>query len=264
MLIDAHNHLHQAAFDGRREQAWQAAVAGGVTGAVLNGTHPDDWSAVAALTACEPAWRASYGVHPWRVADLPSDWRTQLEQRLRADAHAGVGEIGLDRWVAGHDLALQGPILAAQWQLAATLQRPVTVHVLRAWDDWMAFLRSQPESARPFLLHAFGGPPALVPELVSRGAYFSFSPSFLGAGRERRRAVFAGLPLDRLLIETDAPSMAPPIDLDTYGWTDAAGERVNHPANLLLALRGLAEVRGVPEDELAGVLAENFRTWWEG
>jgi len=262
--IDAHNHLQQAAFDGNREEAWQAAQAAGVTGAVLNGTHPDDWPQVTSLVAAEPAWRASYGVHPWRVADLPPDWLGQLEECLQADPAAGVGEVGLDRWVEGHDLAVQGPVLEAQWRLAAALDRPVTVHVLRAWDDWRAFLQGQTEPVRPFLLHAYGGPVTLVPELVRRGAYFSFSPALLGPDREKQRAAFAAMPLDRLLIETDAPSMPPPAALDTHGWTDDAGQRVSHPANLVLAAQGLSAIRDLPAAELAGVLAENFRRWWKG
>ena len=262
-MIDAHNHLHQAAFDGRRAEAWAQAQAAGVTGAVVNGTHPEDWPAVAALCASIPSLHAAYGVHPWRVPALPGDWLPRLREVLVGDPTAGLGEIGLDGWVDGHDLAHQRQILSAQWQLGRELDRPATVHVLKAWEPWMAFLRDHPEPVRPFLLHAYSGPAECVPELVRRGAYFSFSPSFCGADRARKRRAFAAIPLGRLLIETDAPSMPPPLELDAFGWTGADGRRVHHPAGLGVALDGLAGLRGIPAPELAGVLDVNFRRWWQ-
>lgn len=264
-LVDAHNHLHQAAFDGRRGEAWAAARAAGVGAAVVNGTHPDDWDAVAELCAPDPGLHPAYGVHPWRVNGLPADWLGGLRERLLGDPAAGLGEVGLDCWVEGHDLAVQIPILTAQWQLGRELDRPATIHVLKAWDAWMAFLREHPEPVRPFLLHAFGGPVEIVPELVRRGAMFSFSPSFCGSSRRRKQRPFMeAIPLDRLLIETDAPSMPPPPELDAFGWTDPAGRRVHHPAGLTVALDTLAELRGIAPSELAAILQANFRRWWGG
>jgi len=262
-MIDAHNHLHQPAFDGRRAEAWAQAQAAGVTGAVVNGTHPDDWPAVAALCASVPAFHAAYGVHPWRVTELPDDWLPRLREFLEDDPTAGLGEVGLDGWVDGHDSVLQGKVLAAQWQLGRELDRPATVHVLKAWGEWTDFLRDHPAPVRPFLLHAYSGPVESVPELVRRGAYFSFSPSFCGADCARKRRAFAAIPLDRLLIETDAPSMPPPPELDPFGWTDADGRRVHHPASLGVALDGLATLRGIPAPELAALLDANFHRWWQ-
>jgi TatD DNase family protein len=110
-----------------------------------------------------------------------------------------------------------------------------------------------------FLLHAYGGPLEMVRGFADRGAYFSFSGSFLSAGRERKLEPFCVVPLDRLLVETDAPSMPLPPELDRHPLPrDAGGEPVNHPGNLVVAYEGLARLRGMPLAELADAVAENY------
>lgn len=250
-LYDAHNHLHDPRLAG--------VTAPVCAGAVINGTREGDWPEVDACCARFPWARRSFGLHPWHLAQRGPHWLAHLEEWLRRCPDAAVGEIGLDRWVAGHHLPTQRESFALQWALAGRLARPVTVHCLRAWGALHDFLRSQPRLQRPFLLHAWSGPPEMAAGFAELGAYFSFSPYFL---RERKAAVreaFRHLPADRLLVETDAPNMAPPPERARFHLIDPqTGRALNHPGHLALAYEALAAVRGWPAAELAGVVEANF------
>ncbi len=229
-----------------------------VQAAVINGTTEEDWPEVVAFCR-EHAWAIpSFGLHPWFVGQRSPGWQGRLAAILDEHPTAAIGEVGVDRWIEGHDLGDQLEALADEWALAAEKNRPVTVHCLRAWGALMDFARAAPALPRGFLLHAYGGPREMTDEWIERGAYFSFPPYFLHERKAAQRDVFAHLPLDRLLIETDAPSMWPPPERNPRPILDDLGEPANHPANLDVALAGLAEVRGMPMDELAAVTNENF------
>lgn len=257
-MIDAHNHLHDARLGPHRVAIFAELARLGVTRAVVNGTREDDWSAVAAL-AREHAWiLPSFGLHPWQVAGRSADWLARLRETLDAHPGAAIGEIGLDRWIAGHDPAVQHEVFAAQLALAAERQLPATIHCVRAWGSLWDLIRTQPVPARGFLLHAYGGPDEMVRGFIARGAYFSFNAYFLHDRKAAQRAVFAKLPADRLLIETDAPDLRPPDTQNPRPLLDSAGQPINHPANLALAYTALADLRQMPVGELAAQVAENF------
>jgi Mg-dependent DNase len=276
MLHDAHNHLQDEALAphlARIADAWPATA--GARGAmVVNGTHPDDWPRVAELAAAHAFVRPAYGIHPWNAgAPRPDDWLARLAALLDTDPRASVGEIGLDRWILDaarpDDPRLAGlrraPIeeqiegFLPQLALAAERDRAATIHCLRAFDELMPLLRTHPLPARGFLLHAFGGPPALVDELVALGAYFSFNPAFLDPRKARQQETFKHIPAERLLCETDAPAMIPPQTWRTHKLPPARdGSPVNHPGNIEAAYAGLAAIRGEDASTLAARVAENF------
>lgn len=251
--LDAHNHLHDARLAQHRTAIFDELRRIGVANAVVNGTRESDWDAVTALGFGKP----SYGLHPWYVRERSDPWLDRLRAILLAEPHAAVGEIGVDRWVEGHDLAVQTPIFTAQLDLAAELHRPATIHCIRAWGALWEVLQSHPLPSG-FLLHAYGGPVEMVAGFVERGAYFSFSPSFLAERKAAQREIFRTLPLDRLLVETDAPDLRPPDDRNPRPLAAPDGSPINHPANIDLTYATLAELRGLPLDELAGIVAQNF------
>lgn len=241
---------------------------------VVNGTHPDDWPGVAALAERHAFVRPAYGVHPWDAgAPRPAGWLDRLNAHLGANPRATVGEIGLDRWILDSarpdDPRLAGlrraPIkeqietFLPQLQLAAQHDRAATIHCLQAYDELLPLLRAHFRPARGFLLHAYGGPAALVPELVKLGAYFSFNPAFLDPKKNRARETFKIVPLHRLLCETDAPAMIPPQSWRTHKLPPASdGTPLNHPGNVEAAYTGLAALRGEDLKELTGQISENF------
>jgi TatD DNase family protein len=170
-----------------------------------------------------------------------------------------VGEIGLDRWKKPFDFADQQEVFVAQLSLAATRNLPVTIHCLEAWGAMDALLHSRPLPARGFLLHAYGGPPELVPRFAALGAYFSFNGYFLHDRKGPRRDVFRQVPPDRLLVETDAPAMPAPEGLTRHQLPAAPdGTRVNHPASLADVYPALAALRGLEPPVLEALVEENF------
>jgi TatD DNase family protein len=261
--LDAHNHLHDARLEPARS-SWLPALAElPLTAAVVNGTREDDWDAVSRLASEHPWIIPSYGIHPWYVADRTPAWLERLRRILVENPAAAVGEIGLDRWIEGHNLDEQLSVFRPQLALATELNRPATIHCLRAWGALAEVLCTGPVPACGFLLHSYGGPAEMIDAFVARGAYFSFSPYFLHERKARQREAFTRVPRDRILVETDAPDMRPPDNVNPRPLCGPDAEPINHPANIELAYRGLACVLEVELQELAAQVAANFeRLFW--
>jgi TatD DNase family protein len=249
--LDAHNHLQELAIPDCGDP--------GIAAQVVNGTHPDDWEAVQALQGQGKALLfKAYGVHPWRVEGLPSDWEEQLCRYLAAGA-ASVGEIGLDHWKEPRDERRQIEVFERQLQLASDYSLAPTIHCVRAWGLLTDILRSGPVLPRGFLVHGFGGSIEILHQLAELGGCFSFSAYAAHPGRKRMRDAARACPADRLLVETDAPDMVPPAEVCRYPLTDAAGKLLHHPFEIETAYRFLAEWRGEDAQAMATRVRENFR-----
>lgn len=262
-LLDAHNHLHDSRLSPWRQEIMAEMPGLGIGRAVVNGTCEGDWAAVAALAAAFRWVLPSFGLHPWHVNERSPGWREKLTGLLDAHPGCGVGEIGLDRWIEGSDPVAQAECLRWQLDLAAARNLPATIHCVRAWGALWDILRTGALPARGFLLHAYGGPAEMVREFVEKGAYFSFSPSFLHERKAAPRDIFRQLPAERLLVETDAPDLAPPPLPDARLLIPGDGKVLNHPANLRLAYDALAGLRGISREQLATQVAANFATFFE-
>jgi TatD DNase family protein len=271
---DAHNHLQDDWLAPHLDRIDAAIRALGPGWSVVNGTCEADWPRVSDLSR-RFAWvRPSYGLHPWDAGNRSPAWLETLEARLAAEPTAAVGEIGIDRWILNRarpddprlaglrraPLAEQTEVFLVQLQLAARDNRPVTIHCLDAWGTLADLLRDAPLPRRGFLLHAYGGSRELAEGFAKLGAYFSFNGAFLDPRKQARREVFATLPADRLLVETDAPAMPLPQAWRTHKLPPAPdGSVVNHPGNIEAAYAGLAALRGLPVAELATQVDANFR-----
>lgn len=270
-LFDAHCHWHDERLASHGEAIRRTLAAIPLAGAVVNGTHPGDWEAVARLAESDERVIPAFGLHPWRVNDAPGDWLTRLRGYLERFPPAAVGEVGLDRWIEGHDLPAQQAALRAQLELAADGNRPVSLHCLQAWGPMLEALRVGPLPERGFHLHGYGGSPEMVERFAVLGGYFSFSAYVMRSGKERHREALRAVPLDRLLLETDAPDMLPPAD-----WRDAGlpgvvpiehapeGEPPHHPANITASYRAAAKITGLESLELRRQVADNFRRFFTG
>lgn len=253
MLIDAHNHLQDVRFAGKQDEIIDTLRKVGVTSCVVNGTEPSDWSAVAELATNHADFVIpSFGLHPWKTKGRADNWFELLRDFLNRLPHAGVGEIGLDRWIEDHDIEDQTGVFEAQLQLAAEMDRPCTVHCLRAWGQLLKLLASCRTLPR-FLVHSFGGSIETGMKLADMGAYFSFSGYFLDPRKSKVVDVFRQLPQDRILVETDAPDMLLPGKERLYGVDD----KVNHPANLVQIRHRLIELIEISSDQLN----TNTRRW---
>lgn len=262
--LDAHLHLQDERLAAHLDQIVGALRAAGISRWVVNATCEADWPAVARLAEDYAEVVPCFGLHPWKVKQRSEQWRKHLRQYLERFANAGVGEIGLDKWIRGHDLKDQSGVLRDQLEMAVEYDRPAMIHCLRCFGTLRNLLvdlrsaRGFPGDLR-YLLHSYGGPKEMVEEFAQLGGYFSFSGYFLEPRKTDTRKAFAEVPIDRLLIESDAPDMLLPIDLQAISLAaDTDGTRLNHPANVPVIYRELAKLRKVDESCLARQVAVNF------
>ncbi len=255
-LFDAHNHLQDERLAADLDASVAAARAAGVARMVCCGSSEQDWAGVAAAAARHAGLVVpSYGLHPWYARGRTAGWLDALRARLAAAPAAGVGEIGLDRPVEPRDEADQEAVFLAQLRLGRELGRPVSIHCRRAWGRLLECVEPLGPHPAGLLFHSFSGAPELAARLVPLGAFFSFSGAVTFSGNRRGRRAAAAAPGDRLLIESDAPDLAP-CGVDAPR-DPASGRAVNLPANLPRVLEAVAALRGVTPEEAARLTWEN-------
>ncbi len=214
----------------------------------------------------------SFGVHPWDSGNRGPDWLKHLRTALLATPTAGVGEIGLDRWllelkpddprVTGLRVAPleeQTEVFTAQLALAAELNRAPSIHCVQTWGALHDALKKGPLPARGFLIHGYAGPAEMIKNFTDLGAYYSFNIQLLEPRHAARLNNFRHIPVKRLLVETDAPTKPPAPELIRFKLPPAAdGSPVNHPGNIVVAYEQLAKLRHVGLDALAAQVEQNF------
>lgn len=257
-LYDAHNHLHDQRLQPFLPQLLSACQDSGVSAAVVNGTQEGDWERVLSLARAHTWIIPSFGYHPWYAARATSSWREKLLEHLDA-LPAAVGEIGLDRWKPGLDYTRQEELFLAQLEIAAERNLPVTIHCLQAWGRLLELLSTHTLPSCGFLLHSYSGSRELIRPLVQLGAYFSCSGSLLAPRKLSAFELFRCVPIDRLLIETDAPDQLLPEQLDTYRLHSSEGQRLNHPALLVTLYERVAQLLGLSLSELNRSIQGNFQ-----
>jgi len=257
-LYDAHCHLQD-----RRLGNVRKIIAGlEVAKWVVNGTQESDWPEVENLAREFPERVIpSFGLHPWYVKDASPDWRNTLRAFWERNPGAGVGEIGLDRWIENPDDAAQEEAFRWQLEFAVRENRPVSVHCLKAWGRLLELLQTHDRPVRGILFHSYGGSLEMTQPLAKLGGYFSFCGYFLHPRKEGIRETFRQIPMERFLVETDAPDQALQEKWEAMPLTDADGKRVNHPGNLRRIYEAAAELRGLPVEEFAARIEENFLRW---
>jgi len=262
VLTDCHCHLQDDRFDADLSEVMARAELVGVHRFVCNGSAPSDWEKTVQLARDYPNVLLCLGLHPLYVetfAASPCDavWLDRLEEMLFNTSWefaqvVGIGEIGLDRYVEPRDDALQESVFREQLRLATRLGLAVTLHTRYALDRVMEILSEKNVEIPVFLLHGFGSSTERVDKIVNMGCYFSFSANILKNHHKKMRHAAATVPLDRILLESDAPDMPP-----------AQFYPRNEPAVLPAVLAELARLRGMPIDELAAVITENEAAFFE-
>jgi len=253
--FDAHNHWQDPGFDHDRAEIIASLKPLNIKCMVVNGTTECDWSQVQDLAASDPSIIPSFGIHPWFAATRTSGWARSLE-RIVASTRSAIGETGLDRYIANYDIEDQKIVFEHHLRLAVELNRPITIHCLYATDDLLEVFERVPIPACGFLIHAYSCGSKWIEHFTQLGAYFSFSGYFLNQGKEERLEAFRIISDERLLVETDAPSMLLPPEKERFSL--GTKERLNHPGNLAVAYQALAALRGISEDELLPQVEKNF------
>ena len=250
-LFDTHAHYDAAQFDADRDEVLSALPSQGVELVVNPGCDLESSRKAIALSERYPFLYAAVGVHPEECAP----WRDQDVNELRSMAGhpkvVAVGEIGLDYyWPDNPPRELQKRVFRAQMALARELDLPVIVHDREAHGDSMDIVREFPEVRGVF--HCFSGSAEMAQELVKLGWMISFTGVL--TYKNARKAVEAAqaVPLDRLMIETDSPYMAP---------VPHRGKR-NHSGYVAHICQRLAELKGTTPEECSRITLENGRNFF--
>lgn len=252
-VIDAHNHLQDDRFGSDLPLVMAEMKAAGIRHAIVNGTSEADWAQVLALHRADPAFLSpALGLHPWRIASRSPDWPNLLRELLESAPASSIGECGLDLWMPDADLTQQREVLAVHFALSREFDKPLTLHCLKAWNPLLQTLKHSPPLP-PFLLHSFGGPAEMIPSLMKLGAHFSLSGHFLHPRKVRALDAFRHIPLDRIHVESDAPDMSPPLELQGHYHR----EGYHHPADIPSCIEALARMHQLSPEECALAISEN-------
>jgi TatD DNase family protein len=251
-MIDSHCHLADDAFAGDLEDVVQRARAAGLKSAlcILSAGDEQEARAAARVRQVWPAVRFSVGIHPHNAAQFGSRVGEIAEVLPRAIGEwsaVAIGEIGLDYHYDFSPRPVQQAVFGAQTALALALDLPVIIHTREATDDTFAILREAGQRLRG-VFHCFTGDPEMARAALDIGFYISLAGIVTFPRAEALRDVAKLVPADRLLIETDAPYLAP---------VPHRGKR-NEPAFVGRVAETIAALRGVPAAELGAQLARNF------
>lgn len=260
-LVDNHVHLQDPKFGEDLESVMGRVVEAGIAWLACNGTREEDWPRVLELSRRFPNIIPCFGLHPWYVGQRSADWRETLGRFLETPGSC-LGEIGLDRWMEPRDETAQEEVFRVQLRLAKQLIRPASIHCLRAWGWLMEVLRQESPFTSGLLIHAYGGSAELITPLAEMGAYFSFAGNILEERKTKAREALRHVPLDRLLLESDAPDLLPPPAFRRPGLGASHQVERNEPAHLPLVLDGMANILECSPDHLAETLWQNSLTFW--
>ncbi len=246
MFIDTHCHLDATAFDADRAEVVATARAAGVGQIVVPAVQQANFAAVLHMRA-DYGCPVALGLHPLFVRQHQDTHLQDLHDAIATHRPVAVGEIGLDYFVPGLDVARQEWLLVEQLRLARAWDLPVLLHVRKSQDRVLKYLRQ--EGIRRGIAHAFNGSQAQAEAYIAQGFKLGFGGMLTFTRARQIRRLAATLPLQALVLETDAPDMPP-------SW---AYRQRNSPAYLPAIAAELARLRGLQVEEVAAATSANAR-----
>jgi TatD DNase family protein len=243
-LIDTHCHFDAPEFAVDRADVWARASAVGVSAMVVPAVRFADFAALAELA--QHAWiHPAYGLHPIMLAEHTDRHLVALADWLSRHPAVAVGEFGLDFFVAELDRERQYMLFHAQLDIAEQFKLPVILHARRAHQEVIQALRARPNVRG--VIHSFAGSHEELRLLLRQDFYIGLGGPVTYPRASKLREIAKTVPLDRLLLETDAP------DQPLFG---RQGQR-NEPALIFEVARCIAELRGIAPDLLATACNQN-------
>jgi len=246
MLFDTHAHLNDPAFDPDREALMESFAAAGV-GLVMNaGCSLESSRDIVAMAEKYPWLYASVGSHPDSANEVNEEVLEEYRKLCKlSDKVKAIGEIGLDYYYEDIPRDIQQKAFRMQMALAQELDLPVIVHERDAHNDGMMIVKEFPKVKGVF--HCYSGSAEMARQLVNLGWYIGFTGVLTFRNARKAVETAASIPLERIVLETDCPFMAP---------EPFRGKR-NHPGYLYRMAQKLAEIRGISVVEVHAVTYEN-------
>lgn len=246
-LFDTHAHLLDEKFDEDRASLIESLPSLGLEGVIEIGTTVDDSRAAAQLAADVDYIYAAVGVHPHEAQDVSADYIAQLEALAAQPKVVAIGEIGLDYHYDLSPRDVQQRVFTEQLSLAKRLSLPIAIHMREATQDTLAILREH--SGLKGVMHCFSGSAETAKILVEMGFCVSFTGSVTFKNARKTAEAARAVPLNRLMAETDSPYLSP----------EPVRGRRNDPSNVRHVLQKLADIKGVPFEDMCAVNIENAK-----
>ena len=249
MLIDTHSHIDMENFETRFDEVIQKAKDYGVEKIVIPGVEPKGFERIACLCEKYQNVYGAVGVHPEEVNSFDEEAQELMKQYLKSPKIIAVGEIGLDYYWDKSQVELQKEIFEKQILIAKETGKPVLVHDREAHLDSFEILKKTKANEVGVVMHCFSGSPEFAMECVRKGFYIALGGVVTFKNAKKVKEVAKIVPLDRLLLETDAPYMAP---------VPFRGKE-NEPAYVKLVAEEIAQLRGISFDEVAEATTANAK-----
>lgn len=244
-IFDTHSHYADSAFDGDRDELLAALPDKGVRFAALAGSSMQDSAENVALAQKYGYIYAAVGGHPESVDETPSDYREKLTELVKSSEKVrAIGEIGLDYHYENYDRDKQILFFRQQLELARELSLPVIVHSRNASEDTLDILKEYRPAG---VVHCFSGSAEVAREVIKLGMYIGFTGVLTFKNAKKALRALEAVPLDRLLLETDCPYMAP---------EPLRGRRCDSSMICYTAEKA-AQIKGVSTQELLDITCRN-------
>ena len=258
MWFDSHCHVTADRYDDDREAVLERSFSGGVDTLISIGSGYGIHGNAAALELAEsdPRIFATVGVHPHEAAELDDENRAAIRGWLGHERVVALGECGLDYHYMNAPQEIQRTVFAEQIALAREFDMPVSIHVRgdepNAYDELLEIWISEGAGALEGVLHCYTGSLEFAERAMQHGSYVSFSGIVTFKNSTDLREVARGIPIDRLMVETDAPFLAP----------QGHRGRRNEPAWVSVVGEMLAGLHGRPIEEMAEQTSQNARRFY--
>ncbi|MGN0686540.1 MAG: TatD family hydrolase [Oscillospiraceae bacterium] len=243
-LIDTHSHYLREDFGDELYPLIDSMPSFGVEKLIAVGYDLNSSEEEIALAHRYSYVFAAAGIHPENCYDLPENWLNRIEQLVSDEKVCALGEIGLDYHYDNTDKVLQAEVFIKQLMLAQKLGKPVIIHSRDACEDTMKILREHKPNG---VLHCFSGSAETAAEVVKLGMYVGFTGVLTFKNAKKALAACEAVPLDRLLLETDCPYMAP---------VPHRGKRCDSTM-LRFTAEKMAEIKGVSTEEMIDIAKQN-------
>ncbi len=246
MLVDTHCHLHFDAFDADREKVIERAREFGLKYLVNVGTDPETNQAAFELASKHDDMFHTAGLHPHHSHQITEEGIKELKEFVLKNKPYAIGEIGLDYFKSEADPETQKTVFAKMLRLAMEVNLPVIVHSRNAFEDTMKIIKEETGGKIKGVMHCFSYDEAALEELLKIGFLASFTCNLTFKNTGPLLEVAKKAPLDRIMLETDSPYLAPQI---------YRGKR-NEPSCLVNLSQFLSEQRGIDQEKLESVTTE--------
>ena len=249
MIFDTHAHYDDEAFDGDREELLSGLAAGGIGTVVNVGADMESTKTTIALTEKYPFIYGAAGVHPSSTAELDEEKFAELRVLAQSGKIVAIGEIGLDYYWDEPEREIQKHWFTAQLEVAKKTGLPVIIHSRDAAKDTLDIMKVEHNGATGGVIHCFSYGVEMAREYLNMGYYIGIGGVLTFKNAKKLIEVAEYAPLDRIVLETDCPYLAP---------VPNRGKR-NFSGNLPYVVEKLAEIKGVSAEEIIRETAKNAR-----